>query len=246
MSLETNAQTPPFDRNEQAGLEAIPVEDGLHVVPKQPGLEVPPADPGLLPYRDDEKMVHSEDGPEARPPRRLCGIPVKIFWTLVVVLALVLVAIAIGVGVGVSEKSSTKNGGCVNGATCRSNTTLLFQEFCNTNFMVETGVEGVENSTARDDGVLNVSTFHECMDACAANTSQVITATGVYGRCLSVTWDSSFYAPGRCVKKNATAAIGSENRTVYKLHASPSAQIGLQSANVITKFYNEDGNPLTE
>ncbi|KAI9719475.1 MAG: hypothetical protein M1828_006182 [Chrysothrix sp. TS-e1954] len=259
MTYEMKSRTPLYDRKEQAGLEARQIEDGLHVVPKQPGLEVRPAEAGLLPSRDDRKMLHSEEKAETRPRRRLCGIPVKIFWTLVVLLALVVVAIAIGVGVGVSEKSSSSksssstadNGGCLNGTTYISSTdNITFREYCNTDFVVGTlvgkttieaaGTTTVADTIAVNDGGLNnVSTFEACMDACAVDRKQGVTIPNVDGTCLSVTWTGT-PTDGTCFMKNATAIIGSGNKTVYKLHASPQAHTGLQSANII----DEEGNPL--
>lgn len=46
-----------------------------------------------------------------RPPRRICGLRVRIFWTIVAVAVAVIVAVAVGAGVGASRSKSSDSVG---------------------------------------------------------------------------------------------------------------------------------------
>ncbi|KAL9111027.1 MAG: hypothetical protein Q9227_004460 [Pyrenula ochraceoflavens] len=126
---------------------------------------------------------------------------------------------------------------CKNGTIHTTSNNTPFSEVCNTDF----NVGGDYNTTAADlDGIQNVDTFASCMEYCANDRSQGIIFSDADGTCLSVTWISADDGFGLCYLKNATALIGSGNKTALMEHALPREYSSTQSANII----GDDGQPL--
>ena len=252
------SESPVYNLRNQAGLEVRPLDDRLQAVPQDPaGLEVRPGR-GLILSQDDEKMVTSEFSQPKHQPRKYCGMSAKTSVIVLVVLVLVVVAVAVGAGIGASKHSASSTtsppptsistttllpptsttttdsasatpdpGVCKNGTTYTSSNNTPFEQVCDTDFMVGKA----HNTSATDwNSITNVATFQGCMDACALDRSQGIVVADVVGTCLSITWASK---PGDCYMKNATALIGSSNKTAQMMHAVPRAQAGLQSANIV-------------
>ena len=126
---------------------------------------------------------------------------------------------------------------CKNGTTYISSNNTPFKQVCNTDF----NVGKKYNTTAADlDALSDLNTFSGCMEACAVDRSQEIQFSRADGQCQAVTWVSDYSGFGTCYIKNATALVGSSNKTEMMEHSFPRADNTLQSANIV----GDDGQPL--
>jgi len=100
-------------------LEVAPKFSDLEVAPKysdlehfttyyHAGLEHDARQPNLTQsHLDSYKETYSSEAPQ---PRRVCGLPIRVFWIITIIGILVVVGAAIGVGVGTVMASENKSG----------------------------------------------------------------------------------------------------------------------------------------
>ncbi len=124
---------------------------------------------------------------------------------------------------------ATSSPSCVDGFHYTASTSAVFEEYCNSSFMVGT----TYNTTA---GILTrdfLNSFQDCMDACGLYNQEEDTSDTSIGTCGSVTYRSGLSPPvgqtvGECWLMNATAS-GSAASSVYV-----ASSVDFQSGSLIT------------